>query len=45
MQHYNAPLAVAGSGSGSSAGGSLPAPYLAAVMKGAKRLPAQRPRA
>ncbi|MES2938924.1 MAG: methyl-accepting chemotaxis protein [Pseudomonadota bacterium] len=45
VQHYNAPLAVAGAGGGSSAGGSLPAPYLAAVMKGAKRLPAQHPRA
>jgi uncharacterized membrane protein YgcG len=46
VPHYNAPLAVAGSGgSSASGGGSLPAPYLAAVMKGAKRLPAQRPRA
>ncbi len=41
MPRYNAPLAVAGA---SASGSGLPAPYLAAVMKGAKRLPT-RPRA
>ncbi|MBA2675180.1 methyl-accepting chemotaxis protein [Ramlibacter sp.] len=44
VHRYNAPLAVAGAAGASASGSSLPAPYLAAVMKGAKRLPT-RPRA